>query len=121
MTSDISKLVVISSHVRYSLQFDLLFLHLINFHFKIHAFCPVFLLSSSLSLSFLSVYPFTTSAHKKTGKEIFLELQGFGLLHYENKLIKNIRPTDILEIYTKYLVNFLKFTKYIFSKCSQIY
>ena len=34
-------------------------------------------------------------------------------LHYEKKLTKNIRPTDILEIYTKYSVNVLKFTKYL--------
>ena len=32
-------------------------------------------------------------------------------LHYENKLTKNIRATDILQIYTKSLVNVLKFTK----------
>jgi hypothetical protein len=30
-----------------------------------------------------------------------------------NKITKNIRPTDILQIYTKYLVNVLKFTKYL--------
>ena len=33
--------------------------------------------------------------------------------HYENKLTKNIRPTDILQIYIKYLINVLKFTKYL--------
>ena len=33
--------------------------------------------------------------------------------HYENKITKNIKPTDILQIYTKYLVNVLKFTKYL--------
>ena len=35
--------------------------------------------------------------------------------HYEKKLTKNIRPTDDLQIYTKYLVNVLKFefTKYL--------
>ena len=37
----------------------------------------------------------------------------FILMHYENKLTKNIRPTDILQIYTKYLVNVLNFTKYL--------
>ena len=31
------------------------------------------------------------------------------LKHYENKLTKNIRPTD----FTKYLVNVFKFTKYL--------
>ena len=85
---------------------------------------PSVLFSSFLPHFHFHFYPFIRlllQLIKKTGKEIFLELQGFGLLHYENKLIKNIRPTDILEIYTKYLVNFLKFTKYIFSKCSQIY
>jgi hypothetical protein len=44
------------------------------------------------------------------------------LLHYENKLTKNIRPTNLLQIYTgvvnalkftKYLVNVPKFTKYL--------
>ena len=34
-------------------------------------------------------------------------------LHYENKLTKNVRPTDILQIYTKYSVIFFKFTKYL--------
>ena len=39
--------------------------------------------------------------------------------HYEKKLTKNIRPTDILQIFskysqiTKYLVNVPKFTKYL--------
>ena len=33
-------------------------------------------------------------------------------VHYENKLIKNIRPTDIVN-FPKYLVNVLKFTKYL--------
>ena len=41
--------------------------------------------------------------------------------HYENKHTKNIRPNDILQIYikfwaylfTKNLVNVLKFTKYL--------
>ena len=33
--------------------------------------------------------------------------------HYEKKLTKNIRPTDVLQIYTKHLVNVLKFTKYL--------
>ena len=33
------------------------------------------------------------------------------IMHYENKLTKNIRPTNILKIYTKYLVNVFKFTK----------
>ena len=35
--------------------------------------------------------------------------------HNENKLTKNIRPTDILQIYTSiyYLVNVLKPTKYL--------
>ena len=27
--------------------------------------------------------------------------------HYENKLTKNIRPTDILQIYTKFRANLL--------------
>ena len=35
------------------------------------------------------------------------------LTHYENKFTKNIRPTDILQIYTKYLVNVLNVTKYL--------
>ena len=56
LTSDINKIVVISSlftHIFYikmisKINFDF------NFDFKIDAFCPVFLLSSSLS--FLSVY-----------------------------------------------------------------
>ena len=44
------------------------------------------------------------------------------ILHYENKLTKNIRPTDILQIYTKYFVNVLESTKYLvsvlkFTKC----
>ena len=52
----------------------------------------------------------------KWGKRYSIEYE----FHYENKLTKNIRPTDILQIYTtlwrkftKYLVNVLKFTKYL--------
>ena len=43
--------------------------------------------------------------------------------HYEKKLNKNIGPNDILQMYTKYLVNVLKFTKHLvnINKCSQIY
>ena len=38
----------------------------------------------------------------------------FDYLHYENKLTKNIRPTDILQIYVcYYLANGLKYTKYL--------
>ena len=39
--------------------------------------------------------------------------------HYENKLTKNIRPTDILQIYTEYLVNVHKFTKYLVNSYHQ--
>ena len=42
--------------------------------------------------------------------------------HYENKVTKNIRPTDILQILnklTKYLVNVLKFTKYLVNSYHQ--
>ena len=34
-------------------------------------------------------------------------------IHYEKKLTKNIRPTDIFQMYTKYLVNVLKCTKHL--------
>ena len=42
--------------------------------------------------------------------------------HDESKLTKNIKPTDILQIYTEYLANVLKFTKHLvnvhkFTKC----
>ena len=42
-----------------------------------------------------------------------LDKQGSRAKHYEKKLTKNIRPTDILQKYTKYLVNALKFTKHL--------
>ena len=40
---------------------------------------------------------------------IYLNVQIKHSTHYENKLTKNNRPTDILQIYTKYLVNVFKF------------
>ena len=47
------------------------------------------------------------------------------LLYYENKLTKNIRPTDILQMYinvlkfTKHSVNDHKFTKYLVNSYHQ--
>ena len=47
--------------------------------------------------------------------QLIMEGNKFEEIHYEKKLTKNIRPTDILQIYTSiyYLVNVLKFTKYL--------
>ena len=43
----------------------------------------------------------------------FASYKFVGTVHYEKKLTKNIRPTDNLQIYTKYLVNVLKLTNYL--------
>ena len=54
-------------------------------------------------------------------RKLKINVQGQNsLVHYEKNITKNIRPTDILQICTSmYLVNVLKFTKYLVNSYHQ--